>query len=54
MGKKYIKGGNIYKEVGEKNLHFRHLLFQSIVKHLLLLYLSQCQVVTITKIIVIN
>jgi len=24
MGKKYIKGGNIYKEVGEYFLHLRH------------------------------
>ena len=54
MGKKYIKGGNIYKEVGEKNLHFRHLLCQSIVKHLLPLRLSQCRVVITTKIIDIN
>ena len=33
MGKKYIKGGNIYKEVGEYFLHLRHRCVVKSVNH---------------------
>jgi hypothetical protein len=33
MGKKYIKGGNIYKEVGEYFLHYQHFNAEKFVNH---------------------
>ena len=54
MGKKYIKGGNIYKEVGEFFMHSRHHSDENYRKPLRTLRFNQCRVVTTTKIIVIN